>query len=225
VASSLKAADLLTAPSRAMLRSIEENYGPDLPPSRVVWNARTADLYRPMPKEPLVLTAGRVWDDAKNVAALARIASRLTWPVFIAGEDRHPDGSSPRFDGCRMLGRLSPRELASWYSRASIYALPARYEPFGLSVLEAALSGCALVLGDIDSLREIWGDAAVFVSSDDDALLETAISRLIKDRAHREEMAHRARHRALSFTTERLARDYRDAYSLLAASRRAECVS
>ncbi len=32
--------------------------------------------------------------------------------------------------------------------------LPARYEPFGLSVLEAALSGCALVLGDIPSLRE-----------------------------------------------------------------------
>ena len=42
-------------------------------------------------------------------------------------------------------------------ARASIYALPARYEPFGLSILEAALSGAALVLGDIPSLREVWG--------------------------------------------------------------------
>ena len=62
-----------------------------------------------------------------------------------------------------MLGRLSAGELADWYARAAIYALPARYEPFGLSALEAALSGCALVLGDIPSLREIWGDAALFV--------------------------------------------------------------
>ena len=50
--------------------------------------------------------------------------------------------------------------------RAAIYALPARYEPFGLSILEAALSGCALVIGDIPSLREIWADAALFVPSD-----------------------------------------------------------
>ena len=51
-------------------------------------------------------------------------------------------------------------------ARAAIYALPAHYEPFGLSILEAAMSGCALVLGDIPSLREIWGDAAVFVHPD-----------------------------------------------------------
>ena len=59
----------------------------------------------------------------------------------------------------RLLGSLSPRALAAWLARAAIYCLPARYEPFGLSVLEAALSGCALVLGDIPSLREIWDDA------------------------------------------------------------------
>ena len=65
-------------------------------------------------------------------------------------------------------GRLTPPQMARVVSRApSIYALPARYEPFGLSVLEAALSGCALVLGDIPSLREIWDGAALFVDPDD----------------------------------------------------------
>ncbi|MEB3829625.1 glycosyltransferase [Phormidium sp. CCY1219] len=61
---------------------------------------------------------------------------------------------------------MSPEELSHWYARAAIYAFPARYEPFGLSVLEAALSGCALVLGDIPRLREMWGDAAVFANPD-----------------------------------------------------------
>jgi hypothetical protein len=65
--------------------------------------------------------------------------------------------------GVHCLGELPRDALAARAGAASIYALPARYEPFGLSVLEAALSGCALVLGDIASLRETWGDAAVYV--------------------------------------------------------------
>jgi hypothetical protein len=57
----------------------------------------------------------------------------------------------------RCLGPLEASELAGWMHRAAIYALPARYEPFGLSALEAAQAGCALVLGDLSSLREVWG--------------------------------------------------------------------
>ncbi len=69
--------------------------------------------------------------------------------------------------------------MAGWLGRASIFALPARYEPFGLLPLEAALSGCALVLGDIPSLREVWGDAAWFVPPDDRDALTAAIGSLI----------------------------------------------
>ena len=56
--------------------------------------------------------------------------------------------------------------MSKWLRRASIYAFPAKYEPFGLSVLEAALARCALVLGDTQSLREIWRDAAIYVPPD-----------------------------------------------------------
>jgi glycogen synthase len=68
-----------------------------------------------------------------------------------------------------MAGLPGWRCGADWYARASIYALPARYEPFGLSALEAALSGCALILGDIPSLREVWLEAAPYVSPDDES--------------------------------------------------------
>ena len=70
------------------------------------------------------------------------------------------------------LGLLSWKST-TWMARAAIYALPARYEPFGLTALEAGLSGCALVLGDIPSLREVWGETACFVPPDDrDAVIE-----------------------------------------------------
>ena len=41
----------------------------------------------------------------------------------------------------------------------------ARYEPFGLAVLEAAQAGMRLVLSDIPSFRELWDGAATFVAS------------------------------------------------------------
>ena len=123
-------------------------------------NGRAALTAAPVVKEPFILAVGRLWDEAKNVAALERVAPRLGWPVSVAGEEAHPGGGQVRPGHVRRLGRLAPEALAPWFARASIYALPARYEPFGLSALEAALAGCALVLGDIPSLREVWGDAA-----------------------------------------------------------------
>ena len=101
--------------------------------------------------------------------------------------------------------------------RASIYALPARYEPFGLSILEAALSGCALVLGDIPSLRENWADAAILVPPDQPAELRDAISHVIHSGAGRAEFTTRAQVRAREFTSQRMASEYLRAYTIAGA--------
>ena len=103
-------------------------------------------------------------------------------------------------------------ELVRLYGGASIFALPARYEPFGLSVLEAALAGCALVLGDIPSLREVWGDAALYVPPEDHDALHAALQRLIADADLRERMAVRAHVRARRYSPEAMVRAYRRAY-------------
>jgi hypothetical protein len=130
---------------------------------------------------------------------------------------RNVNGSFYEFINVHPLGRLPFSTLASWLSRASIYALPARYEPFGLSALEAGMPGCALVLGDLPSLREVWGKAALFVPPDDSEALKAAIENLIKDDAARKALAARARERALQYTTRRMARGYLRAYSDLLA--------
>ncbi len=66
---------------------------------------------------------------------------------------------------------------------AAIFAHPARYEPFGLAVLEAAMAGCALVLGDIPTLRELWDGAAVFVAPGRPDRLGEALAALAADEA------------------------------------------
>jgi glycosyltransferase involved in cell wall biosynthesis len=212
VRAGLAAADMVIAPSAAMMAALTRHYGP-LPNARVIHNGRDVRLFRPTAKEKMVFSAGRLWDEAKNLEALERVAPRLSWPVFVAGENHHPDGGEARPHHTRLLGRLAQRPLAAWLGRSSIYALPARYEPFGLSVLEAALSGCALVLGDIPSLRELWRNRAVFVAPDDPEALEHALLRLIEDPDRRNLLAAGARSRAIERTTERMVEGYLDAYA------------
>jgi glycosyltransferase involved in cell wall biosynthesis len=96
--------------------------------------------------------------------------------------------------------------------RAAIYAAPAYYEPFGLSILEAALSGCALVLGDIPSLREVWDDAACWVPPGDDAALLDTLLWLIDRPRVRQEYASRALDRARLYIPRRMAHGYARAY-------------
>ncbi len=213
----LRAAGCVVAPSAAMLADAERLYGP-FRATRVIANARRAESFPPGPKEDFVLAAGRLWDEAKNLAALEKIAPWLPFPVRVAGETHHPGGGdSARTCQVEPLGRLTSAQLAGWMSRAGVYALPARYEPFGLSILEAALAGCALVLGDIPSLREVWGDAALFVDPDDSQGLLAVLRDLMEHPAERERHAARARERALTFTPRRMAEAYLELYAALRA--------
>jgi glycogen(starch) synthase len=226
VRAGLAGADAVVAPTVAMLASLQEHYGP-LPPAAVIPNGRRHDAFVPAVKEYFVFSAGRLWDEAKNLAALDVAAEGLRWPVLAAGEDTRPQGGTVRAGSLRMLGRLGGEEIGQWLGRAAIYALPARYEPFGLSALEAALAGCALVLGDIPSLREVWGETACFVSPGDPKALRRVLDELIDDEARRRELADRARRRALELTPERMARLYGLVYDTLVASGRevAACAS
>jgi glycogen(starch) synthase len=216
VAKGLAAADLVVAPTAAMLESIQRLYLP-LPNSMVIHNARSRTRFSPGKKEDFILSVGRLWDDAKNIGAVAKSAYELPWPVYVAGEQRHPDGGNAYIDGVNRLGFLSPENLAPWYAAASVYALPARYEPFGLTILEAALSGCALVLGDIQSLRELWDGAAVFVNPEAPGALQRELHALCSDRARLASLGAKALERSQSFTAANMTAGYLAAYSQVTA--------
>lgn len=211
VTTGLQQADLIVAPSQAMLSALQSHYGP-LPRTRVIHNGRSDALYSPGRKSNLILSAGRLWDEAKNLAALQRVASNLPWSVCVAGDDRSPDGGRRDTAGVRCLGRLDADALACWYAKAAIYALPARYEPFGLSALEAGLSGCALVLGGIDSLREVWDDAAAYVDPDDAGALRSTLVDLIEHPDRRESLRRLSLTRARRYAPQHMAGAYLAAY-------------
>jgi glycosyltransferase involved in cell wall biosynthesis len=180
---------------------------------RVIMNGLSSAGRARGPKHNLVLAVGRLWDEGKNLALTLAAAPHLPWPVYVAGDT----GGAPCPSVAR-LGRLSQRQLGRWYARASIFVLPARYEPFGLSALEAALSGCALVLGDIPSLREVWGDAAMYVEPSDVAGLVATVSALAGDPIRLRQLAARATARAACYPLEATAVAYHALYRDLVRS-------
>lgn len=220
----LQGADCVVAPTQAMLDSLRPHYD-FTTPWRAIFNGCDLRSWQPQPKEPFIFAAGRLWDEAKNLALLNAVAPRIPWPIYVAGANQMPDGGAIEAANVHLLGRLSEAQIRDWMSRAAIYCLPARYEPFGLSVLEAALSGCALVLGNIPTLREIWGmdspynACAEFVSANDVRHLETLLVRLIEEPDRRERLARLSRARAQEFSSQRMARRYFALYrEMIAAS-------
>jgi glycosyltransferase involved in cell wall biosynthesis len=235
MAAGLQSAVAVVAPTRAMLTELERDHPLASAKAAVIHNgtatpsAPSGELHQILvPEQPVfdavrgpverevVLGSGRFWDAAKNLAALDAAAAGLAWPVVVAGD--LGDGEGPRH--ARSVGVLDPAELAELRRRAPIYAAPAVYEPFGLGILEAATDGCALVLGDIPSLRELWGDAAIFVDPRDPQALHEVLAALVAAPSLREDLAARARDRAAAYPIERSATAYRRLYGRLVASRR-----
>lgn len=218
VRNGLFAADAVIAPSRSYLDTLRRHYGP-LPHGRVIFNGRNARGFAPVPeKAPVVLAAGRVWDEAKNLSILSLAAERLDWPLVVAGDPLGPDGRVDDLPGMEMLGRLGAAGVRRHMSTAAIFAAPALYEPFGLAVLEAALSGCALVLSDIPTFRELWSGRAVFVDPADAGAWADAIESLRADTAFRTAMGEAAMQRAAAFTAARMGCATLDLYRGLAAA-------
>jgi glycogen synthase len=206
VRAALDRADLITFPSRALAAAVSDVYGA-LGPSRVIPNGREVTVPQ-VPREQLVVAAGRIWDEAKNVSLVASAAEAIRARVAAIGPgEAH---------GIESIGAVSEAELLRWLASAAVFVEPARYEPFGLTALEAALCGCALVLGDIPSLREVWGTAASYVSPDDAEALAASVNALLEDPWRRRRAAIRARTAALRYNPAAMANAYAEAYQRLA---------
>jgi glycogen synthase len=232
VRAGLEGADARAAPSAWMAGQVESIYG--IAPLRVVHNARSAVRF-PIPEQeraPRVVSVGRLWDEGKGVRDLADAAALLQRghegthaaagaQVVVAGPARHPSGGADfpaDSPGLHWAGVLSAAELAALLGGAAVYAATSRYEPFGLAPLEAALAGCALVMSDIPTFRELWEGAALFYPPGDPHSLAEILRRLLADPGRRGALAEAARSRALDrFSPERMAAGYEELYARLVA--------
>ncbi|WP_375404419.1 glycosyltransferase family 4 protein [uncultured Sphingomonas sp.] len=222
----LLAANATVAPSAAFAADLQRTYALPTTP-QAIHNGRPSSpssLWGEGPSRepaPHALTAGRLWDRVKNTAVLDRAAARLSVPIRAAGPVTAPHGETVRPDHLYLLGILSAEALAAEMAQRPIFVSATSFEPFGLAVLEAAAAGCALVLSDIPTFRELWDGAAVFVAPQDEAAIAAAIESLLADPTRRETLAQAAQARAAPYTPEATAAAMAALYARLLPARRA----
>ena len=196
VAGGLGGATVVVSPSQFAAQYLDEIYGC---PSEVIHNGLWADLYTDASKSAGAVVAGRLWDEAKQASVAVEAAGGLPVELRLIGPIVGPTGEKARLletENARYTGALSWKEVRAALTAARFYLATSSYEPFGLSALEAALSGCAILANDIPSFHEIWGDAALFYRRNDAADLRSKLSMLLERPKEADRLARAAHARA-----------------------------
>jgi glycosyltransferase involved in cell wall biosynthesis len=211
----LCSADAWVAPTCSFRNLIARHYGAP-GTGLAIWNGVNGIGRGSEPKRPVILSAGRIWDKAKNLSVLSSIAAEIDWPIRIAGSSSMDQSScAVPTGGCECLGEISHDELLREMQAAAIFVSPALYEPFGLSVLEAARAGCALLLSDIPTFRELWEGAAVFFDPHNLEELGQYLRSLCGDEVRCARLQRAAADRARRYPLQNTASRYRELYESL----------
>jgi glycosyltransferase involved in cell wall biosynthesis len=202
-------------------RMLQELRIANRPPDAITYNA--ADTFQPASSQsslvsdrltgPYVLCLGSQSAN-KNISLIAGIAPQLRErgiSVAIAGGDNSKifgGGGSINQDNVILLGRVSDQELADLYANALAFLFPSLYEGFGIPAIEAMRSSCPVIASNTSALPEVLGDAAVLLDPHAPNAWLAAIKRIRDDATYRDDLIHRGKARAESFSWERSARTF-----------------
>jgi glycosyltransferase involved in cell wall biosynthesis len=203
-----------------------------LPPQKVeVVHYGLDDLPRPWGASPPV----EVPEDARVLLCVARLAPQKGVDVAVralagvrAVEPRAvlvvlgEGPERPRLAGESVFlpGRVG--DVAPWYRRAELLVHPARWEGFGLALLEAMLAGKPVVATRVSATPEIVtdGETGLLVPPDDDEALTDAVLALLGDPARAAAMGEAGLARARSeFSVARMTERTAAVYASLSAER------
>jgi glycosyltransferase involved in cell wall biosynthesis len=155
--------------------------------------------------DPLLLFVGSVFNRRhvpEAIRAFARLARRHPNARFtIVGDNRtypHLDLTDviddvQQRERVAMRSYVSDGELADLYRRARAFVFLSAYEGFGLTPLEALASGIPIVVLDTPVAREVYGDAAIYVSAPEPRRIEPALEAALFDEAVRARVLQEAR--------------------------------
>jgi glycosyltransferase involved in cell wall biosynthesis len=201
-------ADAVIAVSAFTGRQVAELLGIEASRIRVVPHGVRGLAYPAIPREKVVLNVGAV-QIRKNVVRLVEAFESLDedWRLELAGSSGYGSAEivarierSRARDRIRILGYVSPDELAACYARASIFAFPSLDEGFGMPVLEAMAGGVPVLASNRSALPEVAGEAAILVDPQDGDALACGLRSLAADEGLREEWARRGRERVKEFS-------------------------
>ena len=214
----LRGSRAIVASSESTGRDLAHFYGLAPATIRVVPLGHDPERFSPGPPAtdpPYALYIGNVMPHKNLLRLLEAFASPelRSRRLVICGSGRRPhvEALQERVAALALGPRLDWRpyatdgEVVSLYRGARMLLLPSLYEGFGLTALEAMACGTPVVAGNLSSLPELLGDAALLIDPTDSRAIGDAICRLFVDDRLAAELSKRGLARARLFPWERTA--------------------
>lgn len=115
-----------------------------------------------------------------------------------------------------FTGYVIGDELVPLFKGAEFFVMPSLYEGFGMTALEAFATKTPAILGEVSSLPELAGDAALFVNPLAVSEITDAITKLANDNELREEYRNKGAQQAKKFDWDETAKNTLRVYKELA---------
>ena len=155
------------------------------------------------PKEKLIVVTGRA-NDTKGIVECAEgiglaLTDRPDWrAILILSETIYPDymarvhaALAPVGGRAEVLTNIPYARVKEIVERSAISIVASKWiEPFGRTALEAHAAGVALISSGTGGLRQISGDAALYLPEITGAAIGQALDGLMRDDAQRDRLAH-----------------------------------
>jgi glycosyltransferase involved in cell wall biosynthesis len=138
-------------------------------------------------KLPPIVISGKIFDKSNP---LATNVEKLVEDFGLRGQ-------------VKLLGFVPDEDLPSLYWGALFFVYPSLYEGFGLPVLEALRMGVPVLTSDNSSLKEVGGEAALYVDPKNMEALASQMERLLTDEKLRENLISQNAKQAVKFNWEK----------------------
>ena len=122
------------------------------------------------------------------VDAYTKIKDKENYLLYLVGEfdfhlfNKKTNDVILKDQNIKHISFTDRKKLAEFYDSSRLFIFPSCYEGFGFPPLEAALSGCPILLSDIDVMKEIHGQSAFYFKSNNVDSLITEINNVLNDK-------------------------------------------
>lgn len=227
----VKNADGIIAVSTQTGKDIEKIFAVSPDKIEVILHGNPVADHSPcdVPNKPYLLVVGTL-EPRKNITALLdafEIIRREGIPLHLnligkvgwkSEAIRQKLQQHPFAHAISHLSYAPAEQLGSYYAQAFCLVFPSLYEGFGLPVLEAMSLGCPVITTPLESIREVGGDACLYVGSSAGDIAE-GITRLYANPQLREDLAAKGRTRARQFSWKKCTEQTLDVLTAVARNR------
>jgi glycosyltransferase involved in cell wall biosynthesis len=163
-------------------------------------------------KKPVILVAGT--KSNKNLEGIVKAVKGLSCSLIILGKLSKIQQKTLDINGIeyRNMFNVSYDKVIDLYKSCDLLCFPSFYEGFGLPIIEAQAIGRPVITSNYGAMKEIAGDAAMFVDPNKTDQISDAINTLTNDREIRDNLIHKGLKNIRRFEAVEIARQYAELY-------------